>query len=416
MHMSGRHVIGENSTAILSTSHAECKDTCFDFSEADNFFTMDGVTTSDMDWPQKHKRTTADHPLLIWLSERDNYLAELIRIDGRGDVGDIAVMIYKCTVANHLRLPTHRVDEVFFQRMSLKKLGLRIQLGHPVGQHCILPHQAFNDDFILIDTDGIYEIGLDFLLQQYQILSFKSKASAYEFYHTLVHLTDNTGLSKRKDHYESFMRMVHEWCHLKMVKCFSRGHDPNGVNATSPRECAVLCPACPQPGKNLPHGWEDVTKAKWWLYAIFVAIDANFRLKRHNVSSNKVDPSLAKGWAYFVEETEYKAFLGQCLGDEQEKSMCSSHNTVNMADTKLSQGLAATGMGTVDCACHNMKRPNGVGDLQKGEKYINMDYLFFSTLCGTQLQMLNVSYDIACQWHKHLWARMKFLPQSHALD
>ena len=30
-------------------------------------------------------------------------------------------------------------------------------------------------------------------------------------------------------------------------------------------------------------------------------------------------------------------------------------------------GLAATGVGTVDCARHNMKLPNAVGDLQKGE-------------------------------------------------
>ncbi|KAG1823937.1 uncharacterized protein BJ212DRAFT_1261791 [Suillus subaureus] len=30
--------------------------------------------------------------------------------------------------------------------------------------------------------------------------------------------------------------------------------------------------------------------------------------------------------------------------------------------------------------------------------------------------MLNVSYDIVCQWHKNLWAHMKSFPQSHALD
>ncbi|KIK37228.1 hypothetical protein CY34DRAFT_67334, partial [Suillus luteus UH-Slu-Lm8-n1] len=59
-------------------------------------------------------------------------------------------------------------------------------------------------------------------------------------------------------------------------------------------------------------------------------------------------------------------------------------------------GLAATGLGTVDCARHNMKCPNAVGDLQKGERYINMNYLFFSTLCHSILNTLNVSYDIAC--------------------
>lgn len=41
-----------------------------------------------------------------------------------------------------------------------------------------------------------------------------------------------------------------------------------------------------------------------------------------------------------------------------------------MADTKKSRGLAATGVGTVDCARHNMKLRNAVGDLQKGEKYV----------------------------------------------
>ena len=28
-----------------------------------------------------------------------------------------------------------------------------------------------------------------------------------------------------------------------------------------------------------------------------------------------------------------------------------------------------TGIGTVDCARHDMKRPNAIGDLQKGERY-----------------------------------------------
>jgi hypothetical protein len=51
-----------------------------------------------------------------------------------------------------------------------------------------------------------------------------------------------------------------------------------------------------------------------------------------------------------------------------QRSMCTSHSAVNLADTKKSKGLAATGVGTVDCARHNFKLPNAVGDLQKGEK------------------------------------------------
>ena len=51
--------------------------------------------------------------------------------------------------------------------------------------------------------------------------------------------------------------MIREWQHLKMLKRAGCGHDPAGVSATQEGECAVLCPACLQPGKNLPPDWQD---------------------------------------------------------------------------------------------------------------------------------------------------------------
>lgn len=118
-----------------------------------------------------------------------------------------------------------------FAALSLKRLGLRVQLGHPIGEECLLPQRAFNDDFTLIHTNGIHEIGLDYcgcdtahthttqllrvawfpattskprtaatfqILEQYHLLSFESKASGYEFYHAIARLTDNTGLHPHK--------------------------------------------------------------------------------------------------------------------------------------------------------------------------------------------------------------------------
>jgi Kyakuja-Dileera-Zisupton transposase len=46
-----------------------------------------------------------------------------------------------------------------------------------------------------------------------------------------------------------------------------------------------------------------------WVYTLFLALDANFRLQREDVSSDKADPGLSKGYSYFVEETKYKAHL-----------------------------------------------------------------------------------------------------------
>ncbi|KAG2336247.1 hypothetical protein BDR05DRAFT_978823 [Suillus weaverae] len=356
----------------------------------------------------------------------------------------------QCIVALHTRHPLHRIQtSSSFAAQSLKRLGLWVQLGHPIGEECLLPRQSFNNDFTVIHTNGIHEIALDYcgchsaqthatqllraayfpattseprtaatfqILEQYHLLSFESKASGYEFYRTIVQLTDNTGLHARKDRYEAFLRMVREWRHLKMLKRAGCGHDPTGVEGTREGECAVLCPACPQPGKNLPDDWQDVPDDRQWLYALFVAIDMNFCLKWRTVSKDSTDPGLSRGWAYFVEEAAYKSHLQQYSGKPQEKSTCSSHNAVNMADTKASQGLAATGVGTIDCTRHNMKLPNGIGDLQKGERYTNMDYLFFSTLGQQCVNVLNVSYDIACQWHKHLWQHMSTMPAHLQLD
>ena len=53
------------------------------------------------------------------------------------------------------------------------------------------------------------------------------------------------------------MRVIRQFRYIKMLKCAARGHDPGGIAATRPGECGVLCPACPQPGKNLPVGWQN---------------------------------------------------------------------------------------------------------------------------------------------------------------
>ncbi|KAG0708157.1 hypothetical protein DFH29DRAFT_979482 [Suillus ampliporus] len=403
----------------------------------------------------------------MWLKHRELFLQEMIRLEGRcnrlgaqscsecncpspeyrcRDCLGSEIYCSPCILLAHVRHPLHRLEKwngQYFEQISLKTLGLRIQLGHTTGQKCLNPRRAFNDDFIVVDTHSIHEVSLDFcncataqshiqqllqiswfpstmsdpktaatfrILEHYHLLSFESKVSAFEFYNALSRMSDNTGLLPIKDRYDSFTQMIREWRHLKMLKRSGRGHDPSGVDGTVEGECTVLCLVCPHPGKNLPAGWKDAPQQ--WLYGLFLTIDVNFRLKRKAVSSDSVDPSLSRGWGYFVKNKAYKDFLHSGADSIQEKSTCSSHNAVNMADTKSNCGLATTGLGTVDCARHNMKLPNAVGDLQKGERYINMDYLFFSALHHTVLNTLNVSYDIACQWHKKLWHRMSAFPIS----
>jgi hypothetical protein len=45
-------------------------------------------------------------------------------------------------------------------------------------------------------------------------------------------------------------------------------------------------------------------------------------------------------------------------------------------------------------------------------RYANMDYLFFSSIAGTRLGKIVGSYDIACQWGRHLRDRLEsFIPR-----
>ncbi|OBZ76107.1 hypothetical protein A0H81_03923 [Grifola frondosa] len=205
------------------------------------------------------------------------------------------------------------------------------------------------------------------------------------------------------------------WRHLKLLKRAGRGHDPAGISAIAEGSCAVLCPSCPHPGKNLPDDWASAPPSRKWLYTLFVGLDANFRLKRKKVSSKQKDPGLNHGYAYFVEDNKYQKFI-EDFGTLQfeEASTCNNHDALKLAHMKGSNGTAASGVGTVECTRHDMKRPCSVGDLQKGERYVNMDYLFFSSMVHHSTDSTVISYDIACQWSRHIWERL--LQYDHFFD
>ncbi|KAJ6466504.1 hypothetical protein DFH09DRAFT_1485378 [Mycena vulgaris] len=357
-----------------------------------------------------------------------------------------------CMVEIHHRTPLHHIEKwngTSFKKCTLKSLGLRIQLGHSIWETCPNPAPAAGDDFVIISTHTIDNVGLDYCncslsqprpiqllrmgfypatgtnprsaatfaaLDRFDLTTLESKCSAYEYYNSLARGTDNTGLEPSRasgqERYEEFLRMTRQWQNLMLLKRAGRAHDPaeDRIAATAPGECALLCPACPQPGKNLPPDWDKVPSEKAFLYALFLALDANFRLKRKDVSSEEKDPGLGTGWSFFGEVKAYMAHLDKHWDQKQERSTCVAHDAVDKPDRE-SLGTVSSGIGTVDCARHNMKRPNGVGDLQKGERYLNMDYMFFMSLANSPLIRLYVSYDIACQWHKNIWERMKLFSE-----
>ncbi|RDX39929.1 hypothetical protein OH76DRAFT_1366991 [Lentinus brumalis] len=407
-----------------------------------------------------------------WLPMAGVVLDELLRRDGRGDYRNFERCLscgdrdtarpatIRCTTCDagpleceecvrerHQRHACHRLQRWngrFFEVTSLKDVGLVVQLGHADGSSCSNPVRA-PADFCVIDINGHHSLALNYcgcdkagdagthyeqllrrdyfpstltdphtvyttrLLEHYHIQSLQGKVSMYDYYASLERLTDNTGTKKLQDRYKSFMRVVAQWRFLKRLKRAGRAHDPTGIPGTQAGELAVECPACPHPDINLPPNWEDVSDDLQYLYVMCVAIDACFRLKRRQVSSEEKDPILGSGWGYFVEDTGYQTVL-KGYGEQDEVSTCTGFAAMTQANMKYSKGYAASGVGAVICARHKFFLANGVGDTQVGEKWINMDYIFVCAMLRHLRVRKLVSYDIACQWSKGLLERVSKFP------
>ncbi|KAI6018931.1 hypothetical protein BKA83DRAFT_4464834 [Pisolithus microcarpus] len=190
----------------------------------------------------------------MWLSDYwEIYLQELLQLEGRGDFINVCVEcntnspLYRCrdcfggwllcqeyTILGHALVLLHCLEYwngTFFQKTSLKSLGLCIQLGHIPGKICGNPKCTFNDDFTVIDSHGIHAVAVDYcdcesakslvqqllqvswfpamvvnphsvttfhLLQEFQLLSFELKVSAYEFYQSLAHNSNDNSVSDIK--------------------------------------------------------------------------------------------------------------------------------------------------------------------------------------------------------------------------
>lgn len=180
---------------------------------------------------------------------------------------------------------------------------------------------------------------------------------------------------------------------MSMMKCAGQGHSNGGVGRTAQGELVLVCWACLQPGKNLPDGWECINWAEMpedllcviflsiqarrtntqffdrYKYFIFLAEDANFRPINQHVSSEAHNQIIDDRLGYFCNRELYKKFLCTHV-DEEEISTCSGFQAMFLANVKRVKGLRMTGMGGVTCAHHNMWCPNGIGDLQRSERYV----------------------------------------------
>ncbi|KAJ7712961.1 hypothetical protein DFH07DRAFT_974842 [Mycena maculata] len=354
-----------------------------------------------------------------------------------------------CCVKGHEGTLLHVVEEWnsdFWVQTDLKTLGLVYQLGHG-GLRCVFPDDVLRT-MIVMEHPYIHKIHFHYCncarsdkidnvqqllrngwypatqtdpstcatfttLETFRLQNVVGNMNVSDFVTAMerqTNATGSTGMDRVPSRYKELMRMTRQWSFLKRLKRSGRGHDTAGVAATRLRQWAVICWTCPYEGRNLPPNWRDVDPKYAFLYMLIIALDANFKLKSRIRANAHDDPLLGPGWESFVEPTVYKEHLRSYVA-EKDVSSCIAFAALLQKDSRAVAGLCCTGVGGCVCAWHECVRPNGIGDLQKGERYANMDFIALCALLGFCLLWLTISHDIACQWHKHLRERMEKMPE-----
>jgi hypothetical protein len=95
------------------------------------------------------------------------------------------------------------------------------------------------------------------LLDYFRLSNLETKASAYQFYHLLQRLTSPMYPGSVVNLYREFRRMSRIWRWMKRLKWAGFGNNNTMARDVSPGQLAVFCPACPQPGINIPDNWKE---------------------------------------------------------------------------------------------------------------------------------------------------------------
>jgi hypothetical protein len=130
-----------------------------------------------------------------------------------------------------------------------------------------------------------------------------------------------------------------------------------------------------------------------FLYQLYIAIDANFKLKAKNRGAKAVN--ISDGYAYFVQDADYVAHLSKNTDDMKEvrsvpvlsfgiliyvlqlKHCSSEHNALRAANMPAMKCFIVNGVGAAICARHLLYRAQGVVDLPRGERYVLIFSLCF---------------------------------------
>ncbi|TEB21141.1 hypothetical protein FA13DRAFT_1757635 [Coprinellus micaceus] len=370
-------------------------------------------------------------------------------------------LCWTCCGRLHEHHPMHRVERwtgTHWEPTWLWRLGVSVQLGH-CGRRCpraptchhlpappLLP--ALNDTsygaspegrrlnrspvLVVVHTNGVHHLpfvkcncmGSDEfhiqllragfypatssetrtvftfeLLDLYHIETLACHTAANSFYGKLRRLTNETFPSS-----VPLLRVGRQWRHMKELASFGFA---NTGKTPGEGDLALLCPACPQPGINLPPDWSS--DPQQWVYTRVNVMDRNFVCIHRMLKSQEGDMVWlkGKGEGYMTSKEPYDNYIDSTI-EEKEVSKCYNYRAI--ADRgKAYKGCDASGIGAAACGRHGAFVPTSVLDFQKGERQMNMDYCWSKSVSYGRMKdapHLLYLYDINCQYPVKLKARL----------
>ena len=269
-----------------------------------------------------------------------------------------------CLLTSHSRLPTHRVQiwvGSHFKKSTLFEAGYTLHFGHNglpcptaatnipeerkasltlvdvTGIHkhypkfCTCPghpqpwEQAFKMAYYPASTDRPSTLFTFSVLDYFYLDNMETDTAARGFMTRLMRLTNTESLAKAsctllllllhtlshspsisQDRYKELLRVSREWNDLQNRKRAGFAHDPQLAAENKPGSLAVFCPACPQPGINLPVNWKQDQLP--WRFMRVMMLDGCFKAD-HLAMNSKNDICLADGLMFWVGHDKYQEHL-----------------------------------------------------------------------------------------------------------
>ena len=179
------------------------------------------------------------------------------------------------------------------------------------------------------------------VLDDFRLSNLECKTSAYQYFQKLHRETapvspaevvnrsvTNTRCRGQLLHplasYTELRRLSRQWRWLKQLKWAGYSHSGGHVREPHPGQLTLFCPACPQPGRNLPDSWKgDPNKSVPWhhvfiffadmffrkvFYRSFVA-DGNFKADHVRQKRSAGDVWLSEGGGMMPLREHYNEFL-----------------------------------------------------------------------------------------------------------